>query len=158
MKKIPLTQNKYALVDNSDFEELNKHKWYANKLGDTFYAMRHLKVSEGNSKTIVLMHSAIMKTPKGMDTDHKDRNGLNNQRKNLRICTRSQNGMNKTKAKANTSGFKGVFWHKRDKTWRSQIKVDGKSTHLGYFKTKEDAYKAYCEACAHYHGEFSNIK
>lgn len=157
MKKIELTQNQFALVDNSDFAELNKHKWCANKYGNRFYAVRNSKTVEGKKKTI-LMHVEIMKTPKGFDTDHIDIDGLNNQKKNLRICTRSQNGMNKKAYKTNRSGLKGVSWCKNQNKWKSRIAVDKKTIHLGYFESKENAYEAYCNACTKYHKEYGRIK
>lgn len=156
MKKIKLTQNKYALVDDSDFEKLNKFKWFPDKGGNTFYVVRNSKDSKGKHKK-VRMHQEIMKTPRGMETDHRDGNGLNNQRKNLRICTKSQNQHNRGKYQCNTSGFKGVSWHKNKEKWESQIRVDGTLKHLGSFLNKIEAYEAYCKACIKYHKEFSRI-
>jgi len=152
MKKIKLTQNKYSLVDDSDYEELNKFKWYAKKVGFIFYAYRSYK------KKTISMHSYIVGTTKGMVTDHIDGNGLNNQRKNLRMCSFSQNRMNVSKTKSNRSGFKGVSWWAARKVWRAFIYHNKEQVYLGTFKTKLGAYKAYCEACPKYHGKFSNIK
>jgi hypothetical protein len=152
MKKIVLTQGKFAKVDDFDYNFLNKWKWFAHKAGNKYYASRNI------DKKTIKMHSILLKTPKGMDTDHIDGDSLNNQRKNLRICTRSQNAFNKTKQKNNTSGFKGVSWCERDKMWRAQIDANKKVYRLGDFLTAEEAYKAYCEACIKYHGEFSNLK
>src|SRR5690348_11276017 len=107
MKKIKLTQGKYALVDDADFEYLNQWKWQAKKCSDTlFYAHRTQRygLRSENKKHHFKMHKLILKSPKGFEIDHEDGNGLNNQRKNLRICTHSQNGMNK-KLKS-----KGVSW------------------------------------------------
>lgn len=156
MKEIKLTQNKTALVDNSDFEELNKFKWMAEKSGDKFYANRHYKKEEGK-KGKVRMHVFIMKTPKGMDTDHKDNNGLNNQRKNLRVCTHSENLLNSGKQKNNTSGFKGVYWCKREGKWLAQIRINKKQTYLGQFNSKLEAFEEFSKACIKHHGEFSKF-
>lgn len=159
MKKIKLGGHKkgsvirgYALVDNRYYEELNKVNWH---LQNGRYAGRIEKI-DGKQK-VVLMHAFLLKTPKGMQTDHIDGNGLNNQQKNLRICTASQNQMNTGKRKTNTSGFKGVSWDKRNKKWRANIKINGKKIHLGCFDDKLFAYAAYCEACIKYHGEFANL-
>lgn len=153
MKKIKLTQDKYALVDNDDFKALSKYKWFATKNVNTFYAMRNSPTVNGKYK-ILLMHRVIMQTPKGMHTDHIDHNGLNNQRKNLRVCTNSQNQMNSGKKSHNKSGFKGVSYYERYKKWRAQIKVNKKRIFLGYYDTKELGSEAYIKACKKYHGEY----
>lgn len=145
----------YTLVDDKDYGELSAFKWYARKNGNTFYAARSLKVV--GKQTTVLMHAQIMKTPKVMVTDHiVPGNGLNNQRSNLRVCTQSQNLMNQGSQLNNTSGFKGVTWHKGAKKWQAQIRVNKKHINLGLFPTKELAYEAYVEACEKYHGAFAN--
>lgn len=139
----------YALVDDEDYEELSRYKWSAQKNGNTFYALRHLK---DEKQTTILMHAQIMQTPRGMHTDHIDGNGMNNQRSNLRVCTTAENQMNRGKQSNNTSGFKGVTRYK--KQWQAQINVNKKLTYLGQFLTKELAHEAYIEACNKYHGEF----
>ncbi len=157
MKKIKLTQSKFAEIDDSDYEELNRHKWFAVESSGLFYAGRKSPKVNGHSK-IIRMHADIMKTSEGEYTDHIDGDGLNNQRNNLRVCTNSQNGMNRGKPKSNTSGFKGVTWHKANQKWQSQINVEGTYKYLGGFNTRLEAYEAYCMACEKYHKEFSNIK
>lgn len=152
MKKIKLTRGQVALVDDEDFESLNKFKWHvrASKNTDNYYAVRHDKLK------MISMARQIQKAPKGLVVDHINGVTLDNQRKNLRICTQSQNMMNRCKYKTNNSGFKGVSWGKASKKWRAQINVSGKKIHLGHFKNKEDAYQAYCGACIKYHGEYAN--
>lgn len=145
MKEIPLTQGKFALVDDSDYEWLSKIKWCF----DGRYAAR------GQNGKHILMHREINQTPGGMDTDHINGNGLDNQRKNLRSCTHSQNRMNVARQVNNTSGYKGVTWFKRDSKWMAYIKVDGKQIHLGLFDTIEEASIAYQTAAMRLHGEFS---
>jgi len=157
MRKIKLTQNQFALVDNKDYKNLNKFKWSVLKQKKIIYASRNIKTIEGKHTTTT-MHREIMNPPKGMETDHIDGNGLNNQRKNLRICTHSQNQHNRGKYDCNKSGYKGVCWHKKDKKWRASIKNNGKVIFLGRYNSKVEAYKVYCDACKKYHGEFSKIK
>lgn len=103
MKKIKLTSGKFALVDDDMFEELNKFSWCLNG----GYAIRGY--SKNGKQAKLKMHRVIMNTPKGMDTDHIDNNKLNNQRNNLRVCTRSQNCMNRKKRSTPnlSSSFKG---------------------------------------------------
>ena len=155
MKTINLTPGKVALVDDEDFEELNKHKWFAHKNGHTFYALRNSK-TENKYRKLIYMHRVIMNTPDDMNTDHIDRDGLNNQKSNLRVCTYAENCRNKKKSPLNTSGYKGVHLHKATQKWTSQLRVDGKLISFGYFPSKELAYQAYLEGVKKYHKEFAN--
>ena len=154
MKKIKLTQNKFALVSNEDYEYLNQWKWCAHRDRKTFYAVRTVSKGDRKYKTIC-MHQVIAERMGIKNPDHADTNGLNNQRSNLRAATRSQQGANRNKGKNNTSGYKGVSWHKRDKKWVSRIKISGKLIHLGNFDDIKDAAKAYNEAAIKYFGEFA---
>ena len=132
MKTIILTQGKIALVDDEDYEILNQYKWHANKIGNTYYALRNYNV---------YMHREITKPTEGMETDHIDRNGLNNQKSNLRIVTKRGNALNKSVKK--TSRFPGVHWINRKKPWRATIRLNGIKTHLDVFETEEEAHEAY---------------
>jgi hypothetical protein len=147
MKEIPLTQGKSTLVDDGDYESLIKYKWFAQKSGTRYYAGRN--VWGGTRKrpkiSYVFMHRCLLDTPKGMEVDHIDGNGLNNQKSNLRNVTKRENLQNRHTPK--TSRFPGVSWQKSTKMWVSQIRIGkgGKQTkHLGRFTNEEDAYKAYC--------------
>ncbi len=149
MKTIPLTQGKVALVDDEDFEQLNQHKWCVSKAPNTHYAYR------GNG---ILMHRKILglKRGDGIDSDHKDGNGLNNQRYNLRRCSRKENIHNqRIQQRPKTSQYKGVNWDKRDRFWRTQIKLNGKSLHIGCFKNEVDAALAYDRTAKRLFGEFA---
>ena len=161
MKEIFLTQGQVAKIDDEDHERINKHKWCALKSPRGFYAIRMMSSLEtknnGGVRNIVRMHRFIMDTPKGMDTDHIDGNGLNNQRKNLRIATRSQNAINVPTRRDNTSGIKGVVWYKQTKRWRAQINIGKKRTHLGFFIDKTEAIKAYNEAAKKHFGDFASL-
>ncbi len=133
MKKILLTQGQNTLVNDKDYDYLIKWKWYAKKSTYSFYAARN---EYKNGKQITIrMHRVIMNTPLGMETDHKDRNGLNNQRYNLHIVTRLENNNNKRTYKTNKSGFSGVYWHKKAKRWVATFR----NKHLGQFLTKKEA-------------------
>lgn len=90
------------------------------------------------------------------DLDHLDGDPANNKLANLREATCSQNMGNARRSKANTSGFKGVTWHKRLKKWQAQIMVDRRNYSLGYFTTVEAAHVAYCAAAQERFGEFAN--
>jgi len=108
----------------------------------------------GKKKT-VFMHRVVARTPNNMQTDHVDRNPLNNTEKNLRACTVSQNQRNRGKAANNTSGYKGVAAH--GKGWEAKIKVNNKIHHLGTYATVELAARAYDEAAKQLHGEFARL-
>lgn len=154
-KEIPLTQGKVAIVDAADYEWLSQWQWYARYNG-RWYAMRHTPRVNGVQHT-VLMHREILDAPDGMDVDHRDSDGLNNSRTNLRLATRSQNKFNSRMSASNTSGYKGVSWHKRQKKWNAYICVNCKLMHLGSFDSPEDAADAYDKAAIQYHGEFARL-
>lgn len=88
--------------------------------------------------------------------DHINGDGLDNRRENLRICTHAENTRNKRMLGANTSGFKGVSWHKGDRKFRAQITVNKRKIHLGNFDDAEMAHEMYCLAADMLHGEFAN--
>lgn len=137
MKKIKLSQGKFALVDDEDYEYLNQWKWYAQKVKNTFYAIRTDRTS-GKRKTI-RMHRIIMNTPEKMETDHKDHFGLNNQKYNLRNCTKHQNSMNKKLYEKTSSKYKGVSWYPRYQKWIAYITLNRKRKFLGYFSSEKEA-------------------
>jgi len=141
MKEILLTQGKVAFVDDEDFESLNAFKWYAMKNYNTFYAIRSLPAINGQQT--ILMHREVMNVPDGMQTDHIDRNGLNNQRNNLRVVTRQQNQFNRN--------AKGYCFDKPTQKFRAQIRLNGKQIHLGFFETALEARAAYLKAKHIYH-------
>jgi len=154
MKEIQLTQGQVALVDDEDYEWLNSFKWYAHKIGNTFYAARHIRVN-GKQKH-QHMHQLIMgDNPLKLMIDHRDGNGLNNQRSNLRFCTHQENQMNQRPRKNSSSVYKGVCWFKRDHKWMAQIRIYGKLIYLGCFDHEEDAAKAYDEVVIKHFGEFA---
>jgi len=144
MKKIKLTQGKVALVDDEDYNKLNQFNWYAhNGWGDNFYAVRNVWLAKNKRKT-ERMHNVIFgKTTEGNTVDHIDRNGLNNQKENLRECTKSENSLNTDIYKSNTSGFRGVSWDKVTKKWKVQRSFNKKQQYLGVFSTKIEAYRIY---------------
>lgn len=180
MKEIKLTQGKVALVDDEDFDYLNQWKWFAKKSGNNFYASRGVfsgKYSKGGHPiaTTFQMHRELMQTSDNMLCDHADRDTLNNQKYNLRNCTKNQNGANKPSAKNSTSKYLGVSFRKNitkyktragqkvsiTKRWRATIKINHKCIHLAYFPLTEqgerDAALAYNTAAKKYHGEFANL-
>lgn len=155
MKQIPLTQGKFALVDDDDFERVSQFKWNACHKRHTWYAHRSKKAKP--YRYTYSMHRFIMDEPEGLEVDHIDGNGLNNQKSNLRIATRSQNACNRGKAAHNKSGFKGIFWSNKDKCWVAHITVHRQGIYLGGFKDKIKAAQAYDRAAIEYFGGFAQI-
>ena len=151
-RTIDLTNGHVAVVDRDDHEWLAQWKWYAWEHRHTFYARRNGRAGES---PIVAMHVAILAPGDGFQVDHINGNGLDNRRVNLREATHSQNQWNRGPSCRNTSGFKGVGWHKARREWRARIKVEGRDIHLGWFGSALDAARAYDEAAATYHGEFA---
>lgn len=150
---IPLTQGKFAIVDNADLEELSSHKWYALKHpNNRWYAVRD-KYLDGE-RTHIRMHRQLMKATKGQEIDHRNRDGLFNCRCNLRFCTRSQNNSNQ-QPKEGTSKYKGIYWHKPNKKWIARIKLNQKHYYLGSFVNEVEAAKAYDEKAKELFGEFA---
>jgi len=138
MKRIPLTQGKFALVDDEDYERLSKFKWFAYKHRHTYYAVRNKRI--GNGQTRILMHREILDVPEGMETDHINHNGWDNRRCNLRAVTTAQNQWNSYKQ------YRGTSWDKRSQKWQAQIAHNGKQLHLGFFAAEQDARQAYIDA------------
>jgi hypothetical protein len=159
MKIISLSQGLSTKVDDDVFNLISKWKWcistgHLNKK----YACRNV-YKNGKRVGFLRMHRVITKAKKGEFVDHIDGDTLNNTRDNLRICTFSENQMNRSKTKLNKSGFKGVDFRKSKKTnpYRAVITVNGKIIHLGYFPTAISAAKSYNEAATKYHGEFAYL-
>lgn len=163
MKEIKLGKSGLATqVNDDDYEELNKMKWHLIRGIRTNYAYTVIKNSDGKYKSF-LLHRIILNTPKGMEVDHIDHNGLNNQRNNIRNATRSQNKMNVV-AQSNT-GYLGIYILK-GKTYKNKkykdnivakIMVNRKSIYLGTFIDIGSAILARDEAAKKYHGEFANL-
>lgn len=153
MKEINLTRGMVALVDDEDYDYLNKFSWQAHNCRGKFYASCG-KYINSDKNEIIYMHRLILNTIKGIDVDHIDHNTLNNQKYNLRNCTRSQNLMNRNGR--GKSAFCGVSWNVYHKLWKAYITVNKKQIHLGYFKSETEAAKKRDEASKIYYKEFAH--
>ena len=151
-RSIPLTQGKVAWVDQSDYTMLSRFRWHLHVQG---YAVRNTwTVGRGG---VSLMHRMVMLPSPAQVVDHANGNPLDNRRKNLRVCSQAENNGNLRRPATNTSGFKGVSWFARGSRWVAHIRVNGRSTNLGYFDKAEDAARAYDEAAVLHRGEFARV-
>lgn len=130
--KVKLNDNDYMLCDIEDWEKLKCHSWFVNPNG---YA------TSGTSKGAFMFHKKVTNTTSEI-VDHINRNKLDNRKCNLRVCDMKINSINRDLQSNNTTGYKGVYYNKRDKTWNARVTVDGKTIHLGTFLTKEEAIAA----------------
>jgi hypothetical protein len=142
MKQIMLTKGYFALVDDSDYEVLVKHNWHVAIRKNKAYAVRG--IFDSGKRDVIYMHREIMSPPEGMELDHRNGNGLDNQRGNLRVCTRIQNTQNIRLNSNNKSGYKGVYYNDAcRRKWIAAINHNKKAYYLGCFATPEEAALAY---------------
>lgn len=135
MKSIMLSNGGLALVDDQDFELLNRWRWHRSQNG---YAMR------SSYRGKVVMHRLIMSpAPSGLEVDHINRDKLDNRRSNLRWVTHSVNQRNNPAQANNTSGYRGVCWDRTRGKWRAATKHDGRHVLIGRYDTAEEASTAY---------------
>ena len=157
MKEIPLTQGKVALVDDEDYEKLIKCKWWAAKDCCTYYAKATLQAN--NIKSTISMHRVVMGLGSGdsQKIDHRNNNGLDNRKSNLRLCSDGENARNRKPYIGKSSPYKGVTWHKRIEKWQTRIGFEGKQIHLGYFEEEIEAAIAYNKAAFKHFKSFSYL-
>ena len=149
MRELSMSKGFVALADENDYELLSMYHWWPDRRSNTIYARAHI----GGKK--VYMHLLLMGSNRGFHVDHRDRNGLNNQRYNLRISTVSQNLANQKIRTGGTSRFKGVCWSKRLSKWHVTTKVRNKSVGIGYFTSETEAALAYDVFALKTWGEFA---
>lgn len=155
MKEIKLNNSdKVALVDDEDFDLVNRHHW-------------HLNIRESGieyaANSVITMHRMIIGSPnfddlyKKLTIDHKDRNALNNQKSNLRWATKAQNGCNARKKVAEASSqYKGVYFNKQNQRWCCECRI-GDVRKCKSFKTEFEAAHGYDQLALEMHGEFAYL-
>ena len=151
MKKLKLTNGKYTLIDSEVHKSISAFSWNCSRNG---YACRTAKI--GNKWTRVYMHRELARTPKGMSTDHINGNRLDNRKKNLRVCTHSENCKNRGNRIDNKTGYKGVFPYGNGR-FRVKIKLDGKMLHVGLYDTADEAARAYNRKAKELFGKYARL-
>ena len=157
MKRISLTQSKFAIVDDEDYELVSRFKWQYRKENHNHYARCQVYLGRlgGKIKTgTMYLHRLIMRPTNGMEVDHCNHNGLDCRRSNLRTCTRTQNNQNRL-VTWGKSKYKGITWDKDLQKWRAYIKNGGVLKHLGVFFSESQAAVAYDYAAIEYFNEFA---
>lgn len=164
MKKIVINSKTYGrvnvLVDNSDYGLIKNKKWCVGKFpkSKSLYVWRSAGLNNKGNSITQYMHRFLLDSKKGTFVDHKNGNGLDNRRSNLRICTHAQNCHNVGLSTRNTSGYKGVSFAKHAKKWCAQIRKNGKNKKIGYFDSANEASMAWEIESKKIHGEFHRKK
>jgi len=162
VKTVPLygrlARGRVALVDDADYELVMRYRWHAwekrgreNKRDDGPYAQASIRL-EDDRKSTIRMHKLLAGWPQ---TDHRNGNGLDNQRSNLRPATKAQNNHNQKPRTGHSSRFKGVAWHMDTGKWQASIKVNGRQRYLGVFASEEEAAAVYTAAALQVQGEYA---
>ena len=152
-KLIPLTQDRFAIVDAEDYDRLCKYKWHVKIDKQTCYASGTFR-NKG-----IRMHRKILNAPRGLVVDHINYNGLDNRKQNLRLCTFAQNCRNRRPIRraGKWSRHKGVSWDKAKKRFVAYIRHNGKFIRLGRFKSEIAAAKAYDKKARELFGEYAYL-
>lgn len=137
-----------ARFDLEDADRILRHKWSSVRMGSRVYAITRI------AGRTTYMHRLILDAPG--DVDHRNMDGLDNRRSNLREATRSQNMAN-SRSRGGSSQYKGVGWHKAAGKWKAAICIEGKSVHLGLFADEKDAALAYDRAASYAWGEYARL-
>lgn len=157
MKEVELKGGQVALVDDEDFPLVMSYRWQCRVDRTTSYAYTHIK-RNGIQRNVRMHHLILGVVGNGTEVDHRDHNGLNNQKHNLRIATRSQNCANRRKInRATSSRFKGVYFDKSLQKWRARIKINGVRKLIGNFKDEVAAALAYNVAATDTFGQFAYL-
>jgi len=148
---VPLTQGQFATIDLCDVERVSNYNWYAHWNKKALYAKTKIY---GNK---IRLHRFILDiTDPKIQVDHRDGDGLENRRFNIRVCSNQQNLWNQ-QSRRGSSQFKGVSWSKETKKWIAQIGYNNKVIYLGLYNDEKIAAQAYNEKAKELFGEFARL-
>jgi len=157
MKQIKLINSDlFTIIDDEDYLKVCRYKWrYFQFKTRTPYITAYIKEYRQN----IFLHRFIMNLKSGdkNQVDHKNRNTLDNRKENLRLADIFLNNINKGILKNNTSGYKGVSWHKYNQKWYAQTSFHNKRIHLGYFNSAREAALAYNKKAKELFGEYAYL-
>lgn len=148
--KMVLPCGRICLYDDEDHDIVSQYNWHYQR----GYAQAETGSRSNGTRKTIRMHRLILSPPSDKIVDHMNRDSLDNRRSNLRLCNKSENGMNRTKQANNSTGYKGVSLHKKTGKYRAYITKDQKTLHLGLFETPVEAYRVYLNKAKELHGEF----
>jgi len=154
-RRIKLTRGKYAIVDLEDFERLNQYRWYCSQSN---YAKRSIrnKNRKGPKQIEIFMHKVVCPPPKGMVSDHINRNRLDNRKANLRPATWTQNAWNRSSpTRAGKTRYNGIRYYKDTKKWQVRLTIKGRRLSFGCYADEQEAAKAYDAVAKKYHREYA---
>lgn len=158
---VTLTKGYEAIIDAADVPLVQHWLWHAHVVKRRDGSIRGVYARRNEfidgKKSPIYLHRSLMGRPSEVEVDHRDGDGLNNRRGNLREATHAENQCNGGLRDDNTSGFRGVYWNQTRGKWYASIGVDGKRLYLGAFEALPDAAAAYAEASARLHGEFGRV-
>ncbi len=147
---IRLTQGKFAIIDAPDFARVSQFNW--------FYTEGYARTHPGSGpRSSITLDRLILNPPEGLEPDHVDRDPLNCRRGNLRAATHHENMLNRGANKNNTSGYRGVSWHKQAKKWAAQVSIGRKHISLGLFASAEEAARVRDAWIRSHHGPFASL-
>lgn len=151
---IPLSSGKFTIIDKEDYNKVSQYKWCYSGCHNG-YAIRGVR--QGKRTKRIYLHRFILNAPEGKEVDHINGNRLDNQKHNLRLCSRLENARNLKKFRNNTSGFKGVHKNKNTGKYEAYIHNNSKKIFLGHFSNKSDAVNARNKASDNIFGDFTRL-
>lgn len=146
--EVSLTNRKTGIIDAVDLPLIIGKKWHSVLCNKKWYV---------HSDRDGYMHRILLDAPKNRQVDHRDGDGLNNRRYNIRVCTITQNRQNTRNQENTKTGFKGVCFHRPTNSYGARIHVNHKKISLQYHPTAEAAARAYDAAALKYFGEFARL-
>ena len=154
--RVPLSDGNFVTIDETDHPLVSQFSWRPLRGKTTTYAVTWPK-GQRKTRKVLLLHRLLLDAQPHEEIDHRDRDGLNCTRKNLRHATRQQNNRNQGLSKINTSGYKGVCWDKSRGLWQANIKDQGKTLYLGRFSDPVAAARAYDTKARELSGAFARL-